>query len=100
MVKRWLFLFCLFIWIPSNPLLAQSNDIDVSETKNVEVILGQDHVEYLDFAPHTKLQIARPEILDVIMVPAKREVLFESRHDLIEVAWRNRRVRQRIRRLA
>jgi len=61
----------------SLPGLAQ--DLDPSETKVVDVILGQDHIEYVDFAPHTKLQIARPEILDVIMVPAKREILMRPK---------------------
>ena len=50
-----------------------------ADAKTVELILGQDHVEYVDFAPHTKIQIARPEILDVIMVPAKREILFRPK---------------------
>ncbi|OFZ14394.1 MAG: hypothetical protein A2X86_05990 [Bdellovibrionales bacterium GWA2_49_15] len=77
MFKVFLFLLLCFIWCSGNLVIGQ--DIDPSETKPVEVILGQDLVEYVDFAPHTKIQIARPEILDVIMVPAKREILFRPK---------------------
>ncbi|MBI2521633.1 MAG: pilus assembly protein N-terminal domain-containing protein [Bdellovibrio sp.] len=69
-------LFCL-VW--SCVQIVAGQDIDPSETKPLEVILGQDLVEYIDFAPHTKVQIANPAVLDIIMVPAKREILFRPK---------------------
>ncbi|MEK6626422.1 MAG: pilus assembly protein N-terminal domain-containing protein, partial [Bdellovibrionota bacterium] len=69
-------LFCL-VWVYGSIVMGQ--DIDPSEAKAIEVILGQDLVQYIDFAPHTKIQIANPAILDIIMVPAKREILFRPK---------------------
>jgi len=42
--------------------------------------VGQDHVEYVDFIPHVKAQVSRPEILEIIMVPSRREILFRPKN--------------------
>ena len=33
-------------------------------TKKIEVVIGQDHIETLDFAPYTKVEVGNPSILD------------------------------------
>ena len=53
-------------------------DIDVKDAKNIEVIIGQDNDQRLDFAPHTKIEIGNESILTYQLIPAKREITFKG----------------------
>ena len=46
--------------------------------KKVEVVLGIDHVEKLDFAPSTKVQVGNDTILNHVIIPQKREITFKG----------------------
>ena len=43
--------------------------------KNIEVVLGIDSIEKLDFAPSTKVQVGNESILTYQLIPSKREEL-------------------------
>lgn len=53
---------------------AQSNP-DVKE-KPIEVILGIDKIEKLDFSPNPQIQIGNESFLRITMIPQKREITF------------------------
>jgi len=44
--------------------------------KPVEVILGIDKIDKLDFAPNTQVQIGNESLLRITMIPQKREITF------------------------
>ncbi len=54
-----------------------AQDEDTQE-KEVEVILGIDKIEKLDFAPSTKVQIGNDTILNYQLIPQKREITFKG----------------------
>ncbi|TNE97832.1 MAG: hypothetical protein EP326_10810 [Deltaproteobacteria bacterium] len=64
------FLFTANVW-------AQAAGGDPPE-KNIEVVLGIDSIEKLDFAPSTKIQIGNESILSYQLIPSKRELTFKG----------------------
>ncbi|ATH06547.1 hypothetical protein BIY24_00890 [Halobacteriovorax marinus] len=66
--------FLIFIYTIS--IFAQQGK-NVPE-KKVEVVLGIDHVEKLDFAPSTKVQVGNDTILNHVIIPQKREITFKG----------------------
>ena len=46
--------------------------------KNIEVVLGIDSIEKLDFAPSTKVQVGNESILTYQLIPSKRELTFKG----------------------
>jgi len=71
-------LFTLLItFLLSFSLWAQSGSGGPPE-KNIEVVLGIDSIEKLDFAPSTKVQIGNESILTYQLIPSKRELTFKG----------------------
>jgi pilus assembly protein CpaC len=46
--------------------------------KKVEIVLGIDKIEKLDFAPSTKVQVGNDSILNHQIIPQKREITFKG----------------------
>ncbi|MAW07087.1 MAG: hypothetical protein CME61_02270 [Halobacteriovoraceae bacterium] len=46
--------------------------------KKIEVVIGQDHIETLDFAPYTKVEVGNPSILDYRIAPQKRRLTLKG----------------------
>lgn len=79
-VSRFLILSCLVLF-PLSYVKGQDTSAQTSnpiQEKEVEVAIGIDHIEKLDFDYHTKLVIGNEQLLKVIMVPAKREMIFRG----------------------
>ena len=66
----------IFIFMISINCFAQQGK-NVPE-KKVEVVLGIDHVEKVDFAPSTKVQVGNDTILNHVIIPQKREITFKG----------------------
>jgi len=74
LVQKIFFFFCVFISL--NEISAQ--DIPEDKKKEIEIILGIDKVERLDFNPSTKIQIGNESILNYQIVPQKKELIFKG----------------------
>lgn len=48
------------------------------QEKQLEVAIGIDHIEQLDFDYHTKIIIGNDQLLKVLMIPNKREMIFKG----------------------
>ena len=66
----------IYIFFFGNVLNAQS-ETPVPE-KAVEVILGIDKIEQLDFAPDTRIQIGNESVLRTTLIPQRREVILQG----------------------
>lgn len=64
-----------FLLIFSQILFAQDDDVP---EKRVEVVLGIDKMQKLDFTPSTKIQIGNEDILTYTLIPSKREITFKG----------------------
>ncbi|EQC47078.1 bacterial type II and III secretion system protein [Bacteriovorax sp. BSW11_IV] len=73
-MKKYLFVILALITINTFSQEAQ----EVPE-KIVDIVLGIDHIEKLDFAPSTKVQIGNESILNYQLIPQKREITFKGR---------------------
>ena len=50
----------------------------ISGLKESEVVIGQDYVETLDFAPFPKVEIGNPAALDFRIAPQKRRLTLKG----------------------
>ena len=57
-----------------NPLSTMGEGQDPITPKKIEVVLGIDHVEKLDFTASSKIQIGNPGILTHLFIPQKKEI--------------------------
>lgn len=57
-------------------LLAQ--DIAEDQTKQVNVVLGIDYIQKLDFDPSTKVQVGNDAVLNYQIIPQKKEITFKG----------------------
>lgn len=73
-MKKYLFVILALMTINTFSQEAQ----EVPE-KIVDIVLGIDHIEKLDFAPSTKVQIGNESILNYQLIPQKREITFKGR---------------------
>ncbi len=55
-----------------------ASDIPEKDEKRIEMVLGIDKVEKLDFAPDTRVQIGNEGILNYQLIPQKREITFKG----------------------
>lgn len=46
--------------------------------KNIDVVLGIDKIQKLDFAPSTKIQVGNESILSYQLIPQKREIILKG----------------------
>lgn len=71
-------------FLGSHATLVWSQNTAASDTqsqiqeKQLEVAIGIDHIEKLDFDYHTKIVIGNDQLLKVIMIPNKREMIFKG----------------------
>lgn len=72
-----IFLAMALLFCGALPLLAQE-ETDGAPEKEIEVILGIDKIEKLDFAPDTKVQIGNETIMNFQLIPQKREITFKG----------------------
>lgn len=56
-----------------------SQEVGEIPEKIIDVVLGIDHIEKLDFAPSTKVQVGNDSILNYQLIPQKREITFKGR---------------------
>ena len=78
-------IFLIFILsISSNILLSQEvNEISTVVTSNVpnkelEVAMGIDVIEKIDFDYNTKITIGNESLLKLVLIPTKREIIFKG----------------------
>ncbi|MFA5583764.1 MAG: pilus assembly protein N-terminal domain-containing protein [Bacteriovoracaceae bacterium] len=82
-IVRYCFLFLLFFVNSfSTPVWSQDTAAPATQSqiqeKQIEVAIGIDHIEKLDFDYHTKIVIGNDQLLKVIMIPNKREMIFQG----------------------
>lgn len=82
-VRNYLFLLTILIFPGSiNSLWAQDSAAGTNQSsiqeKQLEVAIGIDHIEKLDFDYHTKIIIGNDQLLKIIMIPNKREMIFKG----------------------
>jgi pilus assembly protein CpaC len=63
------FIFNISAWSQQAPKVPE---------KKVEIVLGIDKIEKLDFAPSTKVQVGNESILSHVIIPQKREITFKG----------------------
>jgi pilus assembly protein CpaC len=69
-------LFLFAILMTSHTLFSQ--DLPEDKKKEIEIVLGIDRFEKLDFAPSPKVQVGNETILTYQLVPQKREIAFKG----------------------
>lgn len=60
------------------PLVVFSQDLPEEQERQIEVILGVDKIERLDFTPHTRVEIGNSQVLDYRIAPQRREVILQG----------------------
>lgn len=78
--KRFLlifFLFCLYAPLVGAQDTSTSTSATVTE-KELEVAMGIDAIEKIDFDYNTKVTIGNESLLKLILVPQKREIIFKG----------------------
>ena len=63
------------VWSQGSPATADQAQI---QEKQIEVAIGIDHFEKLDFDYHTKIIIGNDQLLKVLMIPNRREMIFKG----------------------
>ena len=58
--------------------LSFAQDIAEDQSKQVNVVLGIDYVQKLDFDPSTKVQVGNDTILNYQIIPQKKEITFKG----------------------
>lgn len=75
-------LFLFFLLIVFLPAVAQDNSAATSDTgavsKDLEVAMGIDTIEKLDFDFNPKISIGNDQLLKIIKIPQKRELVFQG----------------------
>lgn len=71
---NFIFICLLFSLTP----LGMAQDIPEDKEKIIEVVLGIDKIEKLDFAPDTKIQVGNDSILTYQLIPQKRQITFKG----------------------
>src|SRR5690554_4970505 len=82
-IVRYCFLFLLLLVNSiSTPVWSQDTATSTTQSqiqeKQIEVAIDIDHIEKLDFDYHTKIVIGNDQLLKVIMIPNKREMIFQG----------------------
>ncbi len=70
------FIICSPIWA-QDPAAPTSSSVAVAE-KELEVAMGIDAIEKVDFDYSTKMTIGNDQLLKLILVPQKREIIFKG----------------------
>ena len=83
MAVRLLFLIALCLYIPSISFAQDSGAVAAPATgilveKDLEVAMGIDVIEKVDFDYNPKMVIGADQLLKLILVPAKREIIFRG----------------------
>lgn len=74
LIRIILSILTLFFWV--TPTMSQ--DIPEEQEREIEVVLGVDKIERLDFTPHTRVEIGNPQVLDYRIAPQRREVILQG----------------------
>lgn len=68
-------LACFFILMTT---LSFAQDIAEDQSKQINVVLGIDYVQKLEFDPSTKVQVGNESILTYQIIPQKKEITFKG----------------------
>ena len=67
----------LILFFSFSSLFAQDSGKKITP-KKIEVVIGQDYVETLNFAPYTTVEIGNTTILDYRIAPGKRRLTLKG----------------------
>jgi len=71
------FLFCLLFL--NSFVIAQDEKSDAVEEREIEVVLGIDRIEKIDFVPDARVMIGNDKLIKLTLIPAKKEIIFKGK---------------------
>lgn len=75
-MRRWIYSIFIILVITSK---VAGQDIPATDERVIEIVLGIDKVEKLNFSPSSRgIQVGNESILSTVLVPQKREITFKG----------------------